>query len=338
MRVGLIGFGYWGPNLARNVGAHSKLELRLICDRDPQRCAFAKAHYPGVETTASAEDVFRDPHVDLVMVATPVETHYPLARQALEAGKHVFVEKPLTDRVETSLALVDLAHRQSRFLFVDHTFLFTGAVMKLKALLQTGELGDVFYFDSVRINLGLIQSDVDVIWDLGPHDLSILFHLFEELPDRVAAMGAAHAGGDQATSAYVHLDYTSGATAHLHLNWLAPVKVRRVLLGGSKKMVVYDDTEPSEKVKVYDKGVLIHEAQSRETQYRIQVDYRTGDMIAPKLLHREALATEMDHVVACIEGRERPISDGRLGLQVVAGLEAAGRALRNRESVPFYID
>jgi predicted dehydrogenase len=275
-----------------------------------------------------------DSSIDLVLIATPAHTHYTLSAAALKAGKHVFISKPMAATAKEASDLHALALSLGKRLAVDHTFLFTGAVQKIRDLLGSGDVGDIAYVDSVRINLGLIQSDIDVIWDLAPHDLSILLYLFDRDPIRVKAMGNRRDDTEQVSSAYLHLEYSDGMMAHCHLNWLAPVKIRRTLIAGTKQMIVYDDMEPSEKVKVYDRGVLAHPVSDRETAYGIKVDYRSGDMYAPKLSLREALSVEAEHVVASIRDATIPlISGGNLGHRIVTVLEAASLALRSGEGV-----
>jgi predicted dehydrogenase len=289
MRIGLIGYGYWGPNLLRNFAEIDGVEVRWCADTRPDRQALAKRRYPLLEVTGDANDILKDPAVEAVVIATPVFTHYPLVRQALEHGKHVLVEKPMSRTVAECEELGELAEKKGLVLMVDHTFIYTGAVRKTKEMIDVGELGDLHYFDSVRVNLGLFQHDIDVVWDLAPHDLSILTYLFHERPKHVSAVGSDHMGSGLADIAYLSLHYEGRFIAHIHVNWLSPVKVRQILIGGSRRMLVYDDTEPSEKIRVYDRGVRIT---TEEGIYSTLIDYRTGDMWAPKLELREALATE----------------------------------------------
>jgi predicted dehydrogenase len=324
IRVGIIGFGYWGPNLLRNLVATEGVEVVYCAEQRPDRRELVARQYPTLEVVESADRIMDDPDVDAVVVATPVTTHYPLAKRALEAGKHVLVSKPMTRSVAEAEELVELADRRELVLMVDHTFVYTGAVRRIKELLDAGEFGDLYYFDSVRVNLGIFQHDIDVIWDLAPHDLSILSHLVPETPEAVMAVGADHVGSGFVDMAYITVYYDDGFMAHTHVNWLSPVKVRQILIGGTRRMLVYDDTEPSEKVRVYDSGIKVT---SREGIYATLVDYRTGDMWAPKLELREALSAECAHFVDCIRYKRVPLSSGTSGVRVVKLLEAASRSL-----------
>jgi predicted dehydrogenase len=323
--VAVIGYGYWGPNLVRNM-VETKDALVVACsDLNSDRLETLRTRYPSVRTTTDYHDLLSDDRIDAIVIATPVSTHYQLAKEALEAGKHVLVEKPLTESVAQCETLVDLAAARGLTLMVDHTFLFTGAVRKIKQLIDAGELGDIYYYDSVRISLGLFQHDTNVLWDLAPHDLSIMTHLLGTVPDYVSAVGASHVNHVE-NMAYLTMQYPRQLLGHLHVNWLAPAKVRRTIIGGSKKMIVYDDMDMSEKVKVYDSGATI--SNDPEHIERMMVEYRTGDMYAPKLEKVEALAVECAHFVACIRDGVRPISDGILGTETVRVLAAAQRSLR----------
>ncbi len=325
INVGLVGYGYWGPNLARNFSAQPGCRLSAICELDPDRAALAGRMFPGTRILADYEAMLADPELEAVLVATPVGSHYELVRRALLAGKDVLVEKPLTQTSAQAAELVALAEERGRVLAVDHTFLFTGAVRKIKELSDAGDLGELLYFDSVRVNLGLFQQDVNVVFDLAPHDLAILHHLVGRSPSNVRAVGLCHGGGVHECVAYLHLEYEGGFMAHFHFSWLAPVKIRKTILAGTRKMVVYDDMEITEKVKIYDKGVVVNP--DRESLYKIHVDYRTGDMLAPKLVHREALAAEAAHFLDCVRDRSLPLASGRDGLAVVRILEAAAESL-----------
>ena len=324
MRIGVIGYGYWGPNLVRNFAEIDGVEVRWCADTRSDRQALAKRRYPLLNVTADPRDIFKDSAIDAVVVATPVFTHYPLVRQALQEGKHVLVEKPLARTVAEGEELRELAEKKGLVLMVDHTFIYTGAVRKMKEIIDVGELGDLHYFDSVRVNLGLFQHDVDVIWDLAPHDLSILAYLVHERPKYVSAVGANHTGSGLSDVAYISLHYESSFIAHFHVNWLSPVKIRQILIGGSRRMLVYDDTEPSEKVRVYDRGVKVA---TEEGIYKTLIDYRTGDMWAPKLELREALAVECEHFIECVRLKKMSASSAAAGLEVVRLLEAASRSL-----------
>lgn len=324
--IGLVGYGYWGPNLARNFGRRSDCRLVAICDRDPQRAAMAASHFPSTRATTDFEDLLKDPAIDAILVATPVDGHYPLALRALHAGKDVLVEKPLTFKVSEAEDLVRTAREMGRILAVDHTFLYTGAVIRMKELVQSGEIGDIVYMDSVRVNLGLFQHDVNVIWDLAPHDLSIFSYISGLQPLAVQAMGHRHVSELHESIAYVHLDYGANAVAHCHLNWVSPVKVRHTMVGGTRKMIVFDDMAHSEKIKVYDKGISVREV-DRETYNKVRVDYRTGDMWAPKISLREALDLEAEEFIACVRERRSPRSDGEFGLAMVRQLAACQKSI-----------
>lgn len=324
--LGLVGYGYWGPNLARNASSMTGARLVGICESKAERAEKARVAHASVAVLDDYDRFLALPGLDAVMIATPVSSHHELCRRALLAGKDVMVEKPMTVTSAQGRDLLALAKEKGRILAVDHTFLFTGAVQKLKAMVASGELGRLHYIDSVRINLGLFQQDVDVIADLAPHDLSIVHHLVGRDPLSVSAVGISHAGRKLADQAYLHLDYGDSLIAHFHVNWLSPVKIRHFLVGGSKKMVVYDDMEPSEKVKVYDRGITVRDG-DLDGRNRLMVDYRMGDMVAPKLAHREALSAEMEHFVACVKDRKQPIADGASGLAVVRIIEAAQRSL-----------
>lgn len=326
MKVAVIGYGYWGPNLVRNFTEVSGVEVAWCADNRTDRRALVKKRYPNIRVTGHVEEIFNDSDLDAVAIATPVSTHFPLARKALEKGKHVFVEKPMTRNVAEGEELVALAEKKGLVLMVDHTFIYTGAVLKMKEILAAGELGDLYYFDSVRVNLGLFQHDVDVIWDLAPHDLSILTHLIPHKPKSVSAVGSDHTGSGHVDMAYLTVHYENSFMAHFHVNWLSPVKVRQILIGGSRRMLVFDDMEPSEKLRVYDRGIQVS---NKEGIYKMLVDYRTGDMWAPKLALREALSFECEHFVDCVHKKKMPLTSGVAGLAVVKLLEGASKSLAN---------
>jgi predicted dehydrogenase len=328
--VGVIGCGYWGPNHVRNFARQGHAHVVGVCDSRYERAAKLAAEHRLKFATDRAEDLIGHRDVDLIVVATPSVSHYPLAKQAIAAGKHVVVMKPLATRVDHAEELVELAEANGVILAVDHTFVYTGAVQKMRELVSAGDLGEIFYIDSVRINLGLFQADVNVIWDLAPHDISIIdYVLGGVLPVQVTAIGACHAGSPTENIAYVILRYGPQLLAHVHVNWLAPAKVRRTIIGGSKRMVMYDDVEPSEKLKIYDKGVTITPTSSDEEVYGQIVSYRSGDMHAPRLDTREALAVEAEHVLHCIRTRTLPRADGHAGLRTVRILEAAQTSILN---------
>lgn len=326
--VGVIGCGYWGPNLVRNFGRAAGSRVTAVADARYERATKVAAEHHVPTATENPAEVIAHPDVDLVVVATPSYSHFELAKAALDEGKHVLVMKPLTTAVEHAEELVDIAERKGLMLAVDHTFVYTGAVHKVREMVASGELGDVYYVDSVRINLGLFQSDVNVIWDLAPHDISIIdYVLGGVLPHEVSAVGACHAGSGMENIAYVTLRYGPSLLAHVHVNWLAPAKVRRTIVGGAKRMVVYDDMEPSEKVKIYDKGVTITQSSSADEVYNQIVSYRSGDMHAPRLDTREALSVEADHLLECIRTGARPRADGNAGLRTVRILAAAQESI-----------
>lgn len=329
--VAVVGYGYWGPNLVRNFWETPGARLICVCDLRKDRLTAVHARYPAVNITDNFEEVLRDPRVDAVAIATPAAAHFKLTMQALLAGKHVFVEKPMASTSDEARRMVEEAARRRLVLAVDHTFVHTGAVRKMRELVQDG-LGDVYYYDSVRVNLGLFQHDVSVIWDLAVHDLSIMDYVLPERPVAVSATGMSHVAGEPANIAYLNLFFESKLIAHIHVNWLAPVKVRRTLIGGSSKMILYDDLEPSEKIKVYDKGITLNgnPQKNGEKVYQMLVGYRTGDMYAPHLDLGEALSIELRQFVECIERNEQPVADGNAGLRVVRILEAATQSLAER--------
>ena len=325
IRVGIIGYGYWGPVVARNFQAADGCQLAAVCDADPVAQERARRAHPGIQVTGDVSEVVHSPHIDAVAVITPVWTHFKFAKMALENGKHVFVEKPFTHSSSEALQLIDLAAARKLQIMVDHTFLFTGAVRKIRQMIDQGVLGKLFYYDSSRVNLGLFQHDVNVIWDLAPHDLAIMNYLIDAKPENVSATGQGHLNGLE-DMAYVTV-YFSRMLAHINVNWLSPVKVRTTLIGGEKKMVVWNDLEADEKVKVYDKGVEITNGQG---VYDLLVSYRSGDMWAPKVDQTEALKLETKYFVECIDKNETPFNDGAAGLSVVRLLEAATQSLKER--------
>ena len=328
VRMGVIGYGYWGPNLVRNFSELMESEVAAVCDHDEHRLRSVKTRYPAIVITTDYEKLLADSEIDVIAIATPVSSHYDLALQALSAGKHVFVEKPLAETTIQAEKLIAEARKRNLVLHVDHTFIYTDAVRKIRELVRKGELGELYYYDSVRVNLGLFQPDVNVIWDLAVHDLSIMDYIFPSSPVAVSATGVSHLPGKPANIAYLTLFFENNMIAHLHVNWLAPVKVRRTLLGGSRRMIVYDDLEPSEKIKVYDKGITLNG--SKESIYDALVSYRTGDMWAPKLAITEALKVEAEHFCHCVKHGEPSDTDGYAGLRVVRILEAATQSLKER--------
>jgi len=328
INVGVIGCGYWGPNLLRNFVDHEAAQLRWICDLDAARVAEMGRRYPMAQTSTDYRKLVDDPDLDAVAVVTPVATHFAIAQEFLRAGKHVLVEKPLTATVAEAEALVALAEAQQRTLMVDHTFVYTGAVRKIKEILSRGELGDLLYFDSVRINLGLFQRDINVLWDLAPHDLSIMDYLIERQPEGLSAIGSCHIEAGIENIAYLILKFADDFIAHFHFNWLAPVKIRHTLIAGSSKMLIYDDIEPTEKVRVYDKGVTANRVGDREADYQTLVSYRTGDVWAPKLDATEALRRVVAEFLNSIRTGDAPLTDANAGLRVVRLLEAAQKSIK----------
>jgi predicted dehydrogenase len=328
IKIGVIGYGYWGPNLVRTFAEAQLGTVAAVSDLDPKKLATVNKRYPAVKTTNNFQDLLRDPEIDAIAIATPVSTHFEFGMAALKAGKHLWLEKPMTETSLQARKLVDEAQKRNLTLFVDHTFVYTGAVRKMGDVIKSGDLGRVYYYDSIRVNLGLFQRDVNVISDLAVHDFSILDYLLGEHPVAISASGINHFPGTPENLAYITLFYDSGTIAHVNVSWLAPVKVRQILLGGSKKMITYDDLEPSEKVKIYDKGISFTEDPKQIQEMR--VGYRTGDMWAPKLDGTEALRLAGDHFIDCIINKKTPQTDGLLGLRVVELIEAATSSMRGK--------
>lgn len=328
INIGVIGYGYWGPNLVRNFAEISGMKVGGVADLDTKKLELVQRRFPAAKTTTHFKELIEDPSIDAIAIATPVSTHFDLAMAALKAGKHVWLEKPMTQTALQALKLVEEAERRQRVLFVDHTFIYTGAVRKMGEIIKSGDLGRVYYYDSTRVNLGLFQRDVNVISDLAVHDFSILDYLLNEHPAEVSASGINHFPGTPENLAFVTLFYESGTIAHTNVSWMAPVKLRQILIGGSKKMITYDDLEPSEKVKVYDKGVSFTD--DPKQIHEMRVGYRTGDMWAPRLATTEALRTGGEHFVDCIGHGKTPETGGELGLRVVEVIEAATNSMRQR--------
>jgi predicted dehydrogenase len=324
--IGVAGYGYWGPNLVRNFAEAEGSRLVAVCDANPKRLAAARRRYPGVRCFTDYGDMLRDPEIHAVAIATPVHTHYRLSRLALEAERHVLVEKPMAATLAEGQELIELARKRGRVLMVDHTFIYTGAVRKIRDMVAAGELGEVFYYDGVRINLGLFQHDVNVLWDLAIHDLSIMEFVLGREAVSVSATGVSHLNGQPENIAYLTLFFGNNLIAHLHVNWLAPVKIRRTLIAGSRRMIVYDDLEPSEKVRVYDTGVDYVQSPP-EAVYQMLISYRTGDVWIPKLDMAEALAVEARHFIECIRTGHPPLSGGETGLRMIRILEAASQSM-----------
>lgn len=328
LNVAIIGYGYWGPNLVRNFSGLENVHVKWVCDLRQERLNLVHKTYPGIQTTTNADDIFNDQEVDAVCVATPVFLHYELARKSLTSGKHVLVEKPLTSTSAQATELIDLALNHNKVLMVDHTFLYTGAVRKIKDIVDNGEIGDIQYFDSTRINLGLFQPDINVIWDLAPHDISILNFLIEDRPVSLNATGVAHTNTGLENIAYLSLNYQSKMIAHFNCSWTSPVKIRQILIGGSEKMILFDDVEPSEKVRVYDTSYNLKPG-SDEKKRQLLIDYRQGDIFIPKIEKTEALhGVAADFMNAVVNG-VKPVSDMYDGLNVVRVLEAAETSIKN---------
>ncbi len=326
IKVGVIGYGYWGPNIVRNLRGLDLAQVVAICDKSSAALRRAKQAYPDVSVTSDPDELLGSTDIDAVAVITPVWTHFELAKAALSNGKHVLVEKPLTSTAAQAEELIELAEKNHLQIMVDHTFLFTGAVRKIRQLLDEDALGKLYYYDSMRVNLGLFQHDVGVIWDLAPHDLSIVDYLIGDTPEAIVATGQSHFNG-LPDVAFLTLYFPGNVIAHINVNWLSPVKVRTTLIGGEKKMLVWNDLEADEKLKIYDKGVQMT---SREGVYELLVSYRTGDMWAPKIEPTEALRLELEYFVKCIQNGQTPFNDGVAGLRVVRMLEAAEAALKQK--------
>ncbi len=328
IKVGVIGYGYWGPNLVRNFMEAPGSTVVAVCDLRTERLGPLKTRYPTIKTVGNCSELFADPEIDAIVVATPVTSHFELGMAALNADKHVLIEKPLAANSREAIKLIEEAARRKRVLMVDHTFVYTSAVRKIRELITANALGDIYYYDAVRVNLGLFQHDVNVIWDLAIHDLSIMDYVLPMKATAVSATGISHIPGQPENVAYITLFFPNSQIAHVHVNWLTPVKVRHTLIGGSEKMILYDDLEPSEKVKIYDKGVSV--SPGPEAVYEMLVSYRSGDMWAPRLDTTEALQTEAQHFIDCIENNRRPETDGEAGLRLVKIVEAAEKSLRAR--------
>lgn len=324
LRIGIIGYGYWGPNLVRNFIGTEGAVVSMISDMDEAALKRAQASHPMIRTTPNDNDIILSPMIDAVVIATPVSTHYELSKRALENGKHIFVEKPFTASVRHAEELIEIADKKNLKIMVDHTFLFTGAVKKIKQLIDDGVLGRLYYFDSIRINLGLLQKDSNVVWDLAPHDLSIMDYLIGSNPVAISATGTAHINGFEDV-AYVTIFYPDNLIAHLNINWLSPVKIRMTMIGGQKKMLVWNDLVADEKLKVYDRGV---EVENKEASYHARINYRSGDVWVPRLEQIEALKTEAQYFVDCIENNLTAINDGVAGLRVVRMIEAIIESLK----------
>jgi predicted dehydrogenase len=325
INVAIVGFGYWGPNLVRNFSSISGVRVGKVVDLRPERLEIVKSNYPTTEVSTDIDSLWNDASIDAVVIATPVFTHFPIAKKALEAGKHVLLEKPMTDTVDHAKALIELSQKVGKVLMVDHTFLYTPAVQKMKALIDSGDIGKVKYFDSTRINLGLIQQDVNVLWDLAPHDISILDYLVNDIPHSVNATGVSHIHNGVENIAYLTVNYESNILAHFNCSWSSPVKIRMMLVGGDKKMIVFNDMEPTEKIRLYDTN---HSVSSDEEKRRVLVDYRVGDVFIPKLGSGEALGGMARDFVSAIENGTTPIASWKSGLNTIKILEASQKSIK----------
>lgn len=325
LKIGVIGYGYWGPNVVRNFYGLDGVKVVSVCDRDQTSLDKVRNLYSDINLTRDSGDIISSPDIDAIAIVTPVSTHYELAKKSLENGKHVFVEKPFTHTVDQAKKLIELAEKKNLRIMVDHTFLFTGAVRKIKEIIDSRELGEIYYYDSTRVNLGLFQHDVNVIWDLAPHDFSIMDYVINDKPVAVSACGKSHVYGYE-NLAYITVFFSNNMIAHFNVNWMSPVKVRSTLIGGKKKMLAWNDVNVDEKIKVYDKGVKV---QSKEGIYDLLVSYRTGDIWAPKVEQTEALKLETEYFVDCIRNNRDPFNNGHAGLRVVQLLNACDESLKN---------
>jgi predicted dehydrogenase len=323
----IIGYGYWGPNLVRNFSSTPNASVKLVADLRPERLQLVKKNYPNIDVTSDMDSIWNNSEIDAVIIATPVFTHFDLAKKALNSGKHVLLEKPMTDTVAHAMELIDLATAKGKVLMVDHTFLYTSAVQKMKNLIDSGDIGKVKYFDSTRINLGLIQQDVNVLWDLAPHDISILDYLMPEKPYSVQATGVSHIHNGIENIAYLTVNYSSDFIAHFNCSWSSPVKIRTMLLGGDKKMVVFNDMEPTEKIKIYDTA---HTVSNDEEKQRVLVDYRIGDVFIPKLEMKEALGGMAKDFIDAIDTGTTPIASWKSGLNTIRILEASQVSIKEK--------
>lgn len=324
--IGVVGYGYWGPNLVRNFSASEFTHLVGVSDLDAAKLAAGKRRHPGIVATSDFRDLLRNSNVDAVAIATPVHTHYELALSALKAGKHVLVEKPMAPTSDQARRLIDEADRRNLILMVDHTFLYTPAVQKIRELLLDGALGNIYYYDSIRSSLGLFQTDINVVWDLAVHDISIIQYILNEEPVAVSATGSSHVVGAPENMAHITLFFQGSCVAHISVNWLSPIKVRQTFIGGSRKMIIYDDVEPTEKIKIYDKGITL--SGSPDKAHQLRIGYRAGDMWSPHIPAKEALQAEVEHFVECLRTGKRPLSSGASGLRVIEILEAANRSMK----------
>lgn len=328
LSIGVIGYGYWGPNVVRNFCSIPGATVVSVCDVEQNALYKIRQNNPGMRITADCDEIIRSSEIDAVAIVTPVSTHYDLAKRALLNGKHVFIEKPFTASSEQAEELIELADKKNLIIMVDHTFVFTGAVKKIKQLIEEDVLGNLYYFDSIRINLGLFQKDVNVVWDLAPHDLSIMNYLINKKPVAVMATGISHFDDDIENVAYITVYFSGNFIAHFSISWLSPVKIRTTLIGGHKKMIVWNDLVADEKLRVYDRGIDTCQALSKEKMHNLRTNYRTGDMWSPKVENVEALKCEAEYFVECVDKGKKPINDGEAGLEVVKMIEASIKSLK----------
>ena len=328
-KIGIVGYGYWGKNLVRNFNGLDSCDLVYVCEKNASLAEKCAKLYPSIKVVSDYAILLNDNSLDAIVVATPVDTHYPLSKAALLAGKHVLVEKPLTSSLSEAEELVQLAESKKLLLMVDHTFLYTGAVQYMKKMVDNNAIGRLQYIDSTRINLGLFQHDVNVLWDLAAHDISICLHLMGKDPLSVDAIGVSHTANNIENIAYLTLKFEDDLIAHFNCSWISPVKIRQMLIGGDNKMILFNDNEPTEKIKIYDTG---YEAKTDEDRTRILVDYRTGDIHVPKIENTEALSLMASDFINCIKSGETPVSDAKLGVSVVKILEAAQKSIKQHET------
>lgn len=326
IQVGIVGYGYWGPNLVRNFFSQKNCTIKTVADSRPHRLELLRQSYPSIKAVQDADEIINDPEIDAIIIATPVFTHFPLAQKALLNGKHVLLEKPMASSVKECEILSSLALQKNLVLMVDHTFLYTGAVEKIKELIDADQLGNMKYLDSTRINLGLFQPDINVLWDLAPHDLSILRYIYDETPYSINATGISHTNNGIENIAFVTINYSSGFIAHINCSWSSPVKVRTMLIGGDKKMIVYNDVEPTEKIKIYDTN---YQHSTDEEKKQVLVDYRVGDIYVPKISNKEALASIASDFIDSIAGNKMPRSSYLIGMDIVKILEASQKSIKN---------
>src|SRR4030066_198405 len=326
INLGVIGYGYWGPNVARNFNSCPGAKLVTICDLNEKRLKLAKSTFPFIRVSSNPKDLLNSDDIQAVAIVTPVFAHYELAKAALESNKHIFVEKPFTSNARQAEELINLAHKKGLIIMVDHTFLFTGAVRKIKEIIDSQALGSLFFYDSTRVNLGLFQHDINVVWDLAPHDFSIMNYLLNKSPVGISAQGTEHFGTGLEDVAYIAVHFDNGFIGHFSCNWLSPVKIRKTLISGDKKMLVWDDLESDEKIKIYDRGVAFKNGEGID---KLLVSYRSGDMYSPRILNTEALQLEAQYFLECIENSIEPFNNGESGLKVVRMLEATDKSLKN---------